>query len=236
MDEQGVDHAVVFGFPWQNLKTCRKHNDYIIKAVQRYPRRLSGFCCVDPFAEGAVDEVARCLGAGLVGVGELAFYRSGIDAACRERLAPIMALCQERNRPVMIHTNEPVGHHYPGKTPNTLRQIYKLAGRFPENRIVLAHWGGGIFFYRLLKREVKETLKNVYYDTAASPFLYSQDIWCLARELAGADKIVLGTDYPLLSPKRYLREIDACGLPPAERALILGGNAARLLGLEAGGF
>jgi len=234
MDEQGVDKSVVFGFPWSNPETCRMNNDYILAAVHRYPQRLKGLCCVDPFGTEAVAEVTRCLGEGLSGVGELAFYRSGIDEVCRNRLAPIMALCQKDNLPVMIHTNEPVGHLYPGKTPNTLRQIYALAACFPDNRIVLAHWGGGLFFYQLLKREVAQTLKNVYYDSAASPFLYSADIWRLARDLAGADKILLGTDYPLLAPKRYLDEIKNSGLSQGDQTLILGGNAARLLGMEAG--
>jgi predicted TIM-barrel fold metal-dependent hydrolase len=232
MDQYGVDHAVVFGFPWQSMEICRRHNDYILKAVHRNPHRLSGFGCVDPFGTGAAKEVERCLGAGLKGVGELAFYRSGIDEASLDRLTPIMALCQTKQLPVMIHTNEPVGHHYPGKTPNTLHQIYQLAKRFPDNRIVLAHWGGGIFFYQLLKKEVRQSLQNIYYDTAASPFLYRPDIWCLASALAGADKILLGTDYPLLGPQRYLKEIDACGLGAAERAKIVGGNAALLLGLD----
>ena len=74
-------------------------------------------------------------------------------------------------------TNEPVGHAYPGKTPNTLAQIYRMVKRFPANTIVLAHWGGGLFFFNLLRKEVKEQLRNVYFDTAASPFLYDPAVY-----------------------------------------------------------
>ena len=231
MDAEGVDVSVVFGFPWSDIDTCRMNNDYVLEAVRRHPDRLRGFCCVDPALPGAADEVARCLDGGLSGVGELAFYRSGIDDDCVKRLAPIMEICHGRDVPVMVHTNEPVGHRYPGKTPNTLVQIYNLAKAYPENTLILAHWGGGIFFYRLLKREVKETLKNVYYDTAASPFLYDPAVYRLAAELAGSDKILFGTDFPLLKPARYYREVEASGLDAAQRKQVLGENAAALLKL-----
>ena len=231
MDEQGVDVAVVCGFPWSNLGTCKMNNDYVLDAVARYPDRLKGLGCFDPFTSGFEREVARCVAAGVSGAGELAFYRSGIDKACRDRLAPAMDICREHNLPVMIHTNEPVGHKYPGKTPNTLIQIYNLVKQYPENRIILAHWGGGIFFYNLLKKEVKATLKNVWYDTAASPYLYRPDIYRVAADLAGADRILFGTDYPLLKPERYFKEMDQAGLSDEERSALCGGNARVLFGL-----
>lgn len=231
MDEQGVDKSVVFGFPWQDGDTCRRNNDYILEAVQKFPHRLIGFSCLDPFIPGAAEEVERCLKAGLSGVGELAFYRSGIDGICLECLDPIMSLCKEYDVPVMIHTNEPVGHIYPGKTPNTLAQIYQMVRRFPDTKFILAHWGGGIFFYTLLKKEVRESLANVYFDTAASPFLYDPQIYNLSKKMVGIEKILLGTDFPLLKPERYFKELDAAGLGEREKALICGDNMAALLGI-----
>jgi uncharacterized protein len=231
MDEQGVDKTVVFGFPWRTADTFKRHNDYIIEAVQRHPDRLLGFCCMDPLHDQAAAEVARCLSAGLAGVGELAFYTSGIEPCCLEALDPIMALARQFNCPVMLHTNEPVGHLYPGKSPNTLAQIYALAKRFADNRIILAHWGGGIFLFALLKKEVHETLANIWYDTAASPYLYHPRIYQHAVELAGLDKILLGSDYPLLGPRRYLDEMVRAGLDKVQQAAIGGGNAAKLLKL-----
>lgn len=233
MDQAGVDRAVVFGFPWQDASTFRLNNDYVIESVRQYPDRLMGLCCVDPFHPEAVSETARCLDAGLHGVGELAFYRSGIDAACLDHLTPIMALCLDRGVPVMIHTNEPVGHLYPGKTPNTLAQIYALVKRFPENKIILAHWGGGILFYCLLKKEVRAVLKNVYYDTAASPFLYTPDIYLVAKKLGLIQRILLGSDYPLLPPSRYLRELQNSGLSARDITAICGANASRCFGINA---
>lgn len=231
MDEEGVDRAVVFGFPWRNADTFRRENDFILETTRRHADRFAGLACFDPMHPEAAREAERCLDAGMAGVGELAFYEDGITEAGRESLAGTMAVCRERGRPVMLHTNEPVGHLYPGKSPNTLAQIYALAKAFPENTMILAHWGGGIFFYRLLRREVREALANVYFDTAASPFLYEPAIYPTAVALAGADRILLGTDFPLLRPGRYFRDMEAAGLPEAERALVSGENAARLFGL-----
>jgi hypothetical protein len=232
MDENGVDKSVIFGFPWQSPELFKMHNDCILEAVQRHPDRLIGFGCFDPASSEAAKEAERCLDAGLAGIGELAFYQSGIEEESLTRLAPVMDICRERGRPVLIHTNEPVGHHYPGKTPHTLAQIYRLVGRFPENIIVLAHWGGGLFFFNLLKKEVKDRLKKVYFDTAASPFLYDPEIYRIAIQVLGVDKILFGSDYPLLAQRRYFKEMEQAGISRQEHALICGLNAARLLGLS----
>jgi predicted TIM-barrel fold metal-dependent hydrolase len=230
MDACGVDRAVTFGFPWKSADTFIQNNDYVIEAVRRFPDRLIGFGCFDPCHPLALQEARRCIENGLCGIGELAFYTCGIDNHSLDRLEPIMALCRASNLPVLIHTNEPVGHVYPGKTPNTLRQIYDLVRRFPANTIILGHWGGGIFFYNLLKKEVAESLTNVYFDTAASPFLYHSRIYAVASQLVGSEKILLGSDYPLIPPSKYLEELEQTGLAKVDIENISGRNAARLLG------
>jgi predicted TIM-barrel fold metal-dependent hydrolase len=231
MDEQGVDKSVVFGFPWKSKEIFQFHNDYIMEAVERYPERLIGLCCFDPLHKETVAEAVRCLEGGLSGIGEIAFYQSGIDDTALDRLTPLMEICHDRDLPFLIHTNEPVGHIYPGKTPNTLKQIYNLVNRFSKNKIVLAHWGGGIFFFNLLKKDVKESLKNVYFDTAASPFLYAPQIYRYAKEIAGLDKILFGSDFPLLKPIRYFKELEKTGLQKGQIESICGKNAAKLLNL-----
>lgn len=231
MDEHGVEVSVVFGFPWEDPDTAEKNNDYIIEAVSRHPGRFVGLACVSTLHDSAAAEVARCIDAGLSGVGELAFYRSGIDDRAVKSLEPIMDICKSKGLPVLIHTNEPVGHVYPGKTENTLAQIYSLVRAWPDNKIILAHWGGGIFFYALLKKEVTESLQNVWFDTAASPYLYTPDIYNIAARIAGPEKILFGTDFPLLSPSRYYRGIEASGITGNAKKQILGENAAALFGL-----
>jgi predicted TIM-barrel fold metal-dependent hydrolase len=229
MDDQGVDKSVVFGFPWKTKETFQAQNDYVMEVVARYPDRLVGLCCFDPSHREAVPETERCIEGGLSGIGEIAFYESGIDDTALDKLSPLMEICRDTDLPFLIHTNEPVGHIYPGKTPNTLKQIYDLIKKFPGNKIVLAHWGGGIFFFNLLKKDVKERLENVYFDTAASPFLYDPRIYRYAKEIAGLDKILFGSDFPLLKPARYFKELERTGLSQDEIDSICGRNAARLL-------
>ncbi|MGD9080889.1 MAG: amidohydrolase family protein [Desulfobacterales bacterium] len=233
MDAGHVDKSVIFGFPWKDEGRFKQHNDYISEVVSRYPERFIGLGCFDPFSDRAAEETQRCLQeGGLSGIGELAFYQNGIENDSLARLEPVMEICRDRNLPVLIHTNEPVGHQYPGKTPNTLAQIYQLIDTFSQNNIVLAHWGGGLFFFSLLKKEVKQRLNRVYFDTAASPYLYDPSVYRLAIELVGADKILFGSDFPLLPPARYFKEMKAAGLSAEEMKQICGLNAAKLFNLD----
>jgi hypothetical protein len=229
MDDHQVEKSVIFGFPWKDSQLFKKHNDYIIEVVNRYPDRFIGLGCFDPFCKEAAEETHRCLQqGGLSGIGELAFYQSGIDNAALERLLPVMDICKAQNLPVLIHTNEPIGHTYPGKTSNTLAQIYQLIDTFSENKIVLAHWGGGLFFFSLLKKEVKQRFGHVYFDTAASPYLYDPKVYRVAIDLVGMEKILFGSDFPLLPPARYFDEMKAAGLSDDEMEHICGLNAATL--------
>ena len=227
MDEHGVDISVVSGFPWRNPEYAVANNDFIIESVHSYPERIRGLACFDVTWEGASQEAERCIDAGLSGVGELAFYMSGIDESAIRLLEPVMDVLREKgNLPCMIHTNEPIGHPYPGKTPVTLEQINVLGKAFPDNRIILAHWGGGIFFYHVMKKQLKENLKNIWYDTAASPFLYDPAVYDMAVQAGVGDKVLFGSDYPLLPPSRYYGDLDKSGITPEQRAAVLGGNAA----------
>jgi predicted TIM-barrel fold metal-dependent hydrolase len=231
MDSHGVDISVISGFPWRNPDFARKNNDTLLEAVQAYPDRIKGLACFDLAWEGAADEAVRCMDAGLSGVGELAFYLSGIDETALKLLEPVMAALRSHgNRPCMIHTNEPIGHPYPGKTPVTLEQIDTLARTFPDNRIILAHWGGGIFFYHVMKKQVKETLKNIWYDTAASVFLYDPEIYNMAIQANVIDKVLFGTDFPLLTPDRYYADMDKSAMTKAHKRQVLGENALALFG------
>jgi len=231
MDSDKVERSVVFGFPWETAEHYRRNNDYILEAVQRYPDRITGFCCFSPEVSEGAKEAERCLKAGLSGVGELAVYGAGLSLRVIGALKEVMAVCRQYKVPALLHTNEPVGHNYAGKAPMTLGQIYRFLKAYPDNRIVLAHWGGGILFYALMKKEVKNVLKNVWFDTAASPYLYSFSMYKIAAATVGSDKILFGSDYPLLRPMRYFKDMELSGISVDVRAQICGSNAAGLLGV-----
>lgn len=228
MDEGGIDVTVVFGFPWRQEALARRHNDYVLEAAARFPNRLLPMVCFDPDSPYALDEARRGLEAGAVGLGELAVYEACVEDRVLARFEDLAALCREKEAVLLVHANEPVGHAYPGKAPMGLKFYYELARRTRGVPLVLAHWGGGLFFFERLKRETQEVLAHVFYDTAASPFLYHPQIYRDAIETVGVDRILLGTDYPLLPVGRYEREMRDAGLDEKLQAPILGGNAARL--------
>jgi predicted TIM-barrel fold metal-dependent hydrolase len=79
-----------------------------------------------------------------------------------------------------------------------------------------------------LKRQDPGLFANIYYDTAASPFVYRSDIYRVATQVAGPNKILFGSDFPLISPKRYFTEMRQSGLADLDIDYISGKNAARI--------
>ena len=71
--------------------------------------------------------------------------------------------------------------------------------------------------------------ENVFFDTAASPYLYDADIYQIADQIIGVDKILFGSDYPLLPPARYFSEMKLAGLTKIQLEKISGNNAEQLL-------
>jgi hypothetical protein len=232
LDDAEVDAAVMVGIGWTDRELAARANDYLLEAAIRFPGRLIPFCVVNPaWGEDAVREMQRCVKGGARGMGELHPDSQGFDLTSGDAMSPLMGEARKSGIPVMVHSSEPVGHPYPGKGRATPERLLRFIERFPQNVIVCAHWGGGLPFYALMP-EVSTALRNVYFDSAASPFLYAPKVFRVARELVGADRILFGTDYPLISHKRLLEQVREAGLPPQEEAAVLGGNAVRLLRLE----
>jgi predicted TIM-barrel fold metal-dependent hydrolase len=229
MDKHGVDQSVVMGIGWADSGMAREANDYIIDAISRFPDRLVGFAGVNPsWGEGAVTEINRCADAGLRGVGELHPDSQGFDLSDQQTMVPLMEVVEARGLIVTTHSSEPVGHVYQGKGMTRPEVLWEFIGNFPEATIVCAHWGGGLPFYALMP-EVRESLSNVYFDTAASPFLYAPDVYQTVAQLVGADKILMGSDYGLLPPSRLIKQVRESSLTTEDKSAILGGNAKRLL-------
>lgn len=229
MDATGIDHAVIMGFGWTDRTIAMVVNDYLVSAAKAHPDRISAFASMNPAWGGAATvEARRCLDAGAIGIGELHADTQGYDIGDMNVMEPIMTLLHDAVLPVAVHASEPVGHLYPGKGVSTPEKLMRLATNFPENRIVLAHLGGGLPFYEAMP-EVGEALKNVWYDTAALPYLYRPSSVEAAVATSGANSILFGTDYPLLTHRRVMEHVKAARLDPSDLDAILGGNATTLL-------
>jgi predicted TIM-barrel fold metal-dependent hydrolase len=230
MDEQGIEASVTLNIGWSSHQICQETNDYILESAARCPGRLFGFgMAVFDGSEDSLKEIERCKKLGMKGVGEIR-----PSPRLLKDPGPIIGLIQKLislDLIVLTHTSEPTGHLYPGKGEITPELLYPLITRFPELKLVCAHWGGGLPFSALMP-EIEKAMKNVYFDTAASPYLYKPQIYGQVASLCGADKILFGTDYPLLAPKRYVKEIEAQDLATAVKKQILDGNARSLLQIK----
>ncbi|MGB6064933.1 MAG: amidohydrolase family protein [Desulfomonilaceae bacterium] len=229
LDDSDIDLAIVFGFPWEQHDLVRQNNDEIWEFHHRYPHRIIPFAILSPMGgEGAHLEAERALDGGFAGIGELAMYHGGWSRADFEALSPSLELARKARVPVMIHVNEPVGHPYPGKIPVDFRGLLHIIEANPDVDFILSHFGGGVFVYGLMP-EIAGILSRTYLDTAASPFLYDHRIFEVACRIMGPEKIVFGSDYPLIPLARYLKELDKAEVDGALRERILGGNIRRLL-------
>ena len=116
--------------------------------------------------------------------------------------------------------------------------------RHPALKVVLAHGGGAILTLRgrlrhahsfqpqarsRLRESPEESLRRFHYDTV----VHDAELLRGLVETAGADRVVLGSDHPFdMGDLRPADSVRAAGLDPPDEAAVLGGNAARLLGLE----
>ena len=232
MDASKVDISVVQNIGWTTHELCVETNDYILEAVNRYPDRLVGFCSVQPLSiDASIKEIERCSKGGMRGVGELRPDIQMLDLGDKEVMQPFVQTLIKNNMILLTHTSEPAGHQYPGKGTVSPEMLYPFITSYPDLTIVCAHWGGGLPFYALMP-EVEKALKNVYFDSAASPFLYNPKIYEQIVGLVGAEHILFGSDYPLLEQSRMIKEIIIQNLPDVVKMKILGENARRLLGLN----
>jgi len=234
---------------------ARLSNDLYADICQRYGGRFSAFATVPlPHIDAALTELTRAIDIlGMVGVnlGCSIASRPLDDAA----FAPFFAELNRRGTVVFLHPVgfgcgpflEDLGLDFPLGAPfedsiAALRLV--LAGiihRFPKIRFIVPHLGGTLPFLvtrldtssvtRRWQYKPSEYLKRLWYDSINGNVAALR----CAREAFGADRLVLGTDFPHLPGERfnqcvtYIQESD---LLPEEKSAILDRNAQALLGLE----
>jgi predicted TIM-barrel fold metal-dependent hydrolase len=232
MREASIDVSVAMGFAWSDTVTGRQHNEYLLEAAADSRGRLVAFCTL-PLA-ATFDEIEaearRCVAGGARGFGELRPENLGFDVTSDsgDRLAE---LSMELGSVLLFHVSEPAGHAYPGKEGLALDKFYRFVADHPGVRAVGAHWAGGLPLYSLMP-EVKQVLAAIHVDTAATSLLYDASIYTRVAKAIGPDRILFGSDYPLLAQERSRRRVEEAGLDKESQALILGRNAGTLLGLQ----
>lgn len=222
-----IDYESASGHPYPG-------NDRVAAAVRRHPDVFVGFASVDPWkGEAALRELDRSVRElGLRGVK----FHPGLQAFTpnERRFGPLYRKCAELGIPAVFHTGHTgVGAGLPGGGGVRLghcRPIYldDVAAEFPDLTIVLAHpawpWHEEQLSVLLHK-------PNVYMDLSGwSPKYFPPAVVQYANTLL-QDKVLFGSDYPVISPERWLRDFEQAPFRDEVRPKILLENARRALSL-----
>jgi predicted TIM-barrel fold metal-dependent hydrolase len=211
-------------------------NDYIAEVVAKYPAQFAGFGSVDPWAgKTAVREVERCArDLRLLG---LKFHPQQQEFYPNEaRFYPLWEAAQALGLVVLFHTGTTgVGAGRPGgggiklKYARPIPYIDDVAADFADLTIIMAHPS---FPWQDEQLAMLVHKPNVCMDLSGwSPKYFSPLLVQYAKTIA-QDKVLFGSDYPVISPERWLNDFDALGFDEPVRQKVLIENARRVLKLE----
>ncbi|MFE2757795.1 amidohydrolase family protein [Actinosynnema sp. NPDC059335] len=206
-------------------ENCAEHDDVLIP-----------FASVDPWKGRAGAREARRL-VERHGVRGFKFHPSLQGFAPNDPMAyPLYEVIEELGVPALFHSGQTgIGAGVPGGGGIRLRYsdpmlVDDVAVDFPELRIVLAHPS---FPWQDEALAVATHKPHVHIDLSGwSPKYFPPQLVRYANSLL-QDKVLFGSDYPVLTPDRWLADFEALDLKPSVRPKILKLNAARLLGLTA---
>jgi predicted TIM-barrel fold metal-dependent hydrolase len=232
MDKAGVAKAVVFVSPslWgpPGQAEYEDTNDYIADMQREYPERLIGFACVNPHVRPG-RELERC-------INELGLRGLKIHPECHcfavdslvggELMETVSGLQKDTGMriPVISHGMTTIG-----AMPD---QFGRLAGRYPDVTIIIAHGAGFQNLYFPSYAALTEH-DNLFVDTAMTT-IDDQHLVGVARQI-GVEKVIFGTDHfvrghtNLYGNFRYV--LERAFPDPADRRLIMGRNMARILAM-----
>lgn len=249
---------------WADVDLARQiveaQNEHIASVCAAHPERLRGLGNVAlQHTELCVEQLGDCVGKyGLRGV-EISSAVNGLELS-DARFDRFWSKAEELGCLVFIHPlgtslGERVNRHYLGNIigqplETTIALSHLIFGgvldRYPGLKICAAHGGGYLPSYigrsdrgftvrpeaAKIKHKPSEYLKRIYFDS----LVYTPEGLRHLIEEVGVTQVMLATDYPFdmgaYEPEKLVAAVP--GLTEQERELIRGGNALRLLGLDAG--
>ena len=192
-------------------------NRLLFQEMRRFPDRIIGYASLHStrFGQAALEELDRCRHD--YGMRGLKIYSTPEASIAEPAMIPILEKCVELGFVVLAHT--------------TPQECEYLMAAVPECRFMMAHAGGQPFAKGDWNRAIMaaQRFPNLYLETASSTIDTTFLETCVAA--LGPEKIIFGTDTPLLDPWVQLTKIRETAIDTRARDLILGGNIARLIGL-----
>jgi predicted TIM-barrel fold metal-dependent hydrolase len=205
-------------------------NDHVAALVRRHPRRLVGVASVDLARPmDGVRELRRCVRElGMRAVRVLPWLW-GLPPNDR-RYYPIYAACVDLGIPFCLQVGH-AGPLRPSEPGRPIPYLDEVACDFPELTIVGGHVG---YPWTAEMISLASKYPNVFLDTSAwKPRRFPPELVAYLRG-PGRRKVLFGSNWPMIAPADCLADVDALGLGDEARALFLGGNAARVFGLDVG--
>lgn len=206
MDAAGVERAIVQGWYWESPDTCGEANAATAAFAKRHPDRISAFASVQPaFGKRAAETAKRARDDGFVGIGEIhdGVQKFSYAGGSFEQLA---LACAEERLPVCVHLTERSERAYLGKVATDFSAAFAAARKFAGVDFIFAHWLGGALFDGIGGGAEAAKLPNVFFDSAANPFVAGIEAWrtCVSEY---PDSAIYGSDYPLrLYPRKFKTE------------------------------
>lgn len=211
MDAAGVDKAMVCSL------AQRIENDFLVELCAAHPDRLFGFGQVMPQDDDAVAQVHAIADAGLPGL-KLHPSMHGYQFSDHGILDPVFAACEDRGLLVIVNALDDAFAH-----PFAIEEIARY---YPGVPTIIAHMGAVWNVPDAIT--VAERTPNVYLETSAT--LLADVRRAYAR--LGADKILMGTEWPGSDFDLERLKIAKAVPDPADRAKVEGLTMARLLGID----
>jgi aminocarboxymuconate-semialdehyde decarboxylase len=245
--------------PDEGARRCRIQNEGLARMVLAGGGRIAALGSVplqDP--ERAADELRALMAEGVLRGVEVAANIGGRYLG-DDAFEPLWAAAEETGAVVFVHPttrgfDAPVfsEHYLWNVVGNPLETTVAAAHlvmtgtmeRHPGLNVVLAHGGGAILALRgrlrhahsfqpqarsRLRESLDDSLRRFHYDTV----VHDAGLLRALVETVGADRVVLGSDHPFdMGDLRPAETVRSAGLDARDEAAVLGGNAARLLGLE----
>jgi predicted TIM-barrel fold metal-dependent hydrolase len=233
--EAGIGRAVLLGWDAEtNTGNPPVPNDYVAEVRDEHDDFFVGFGSVDPLKDDCVEEAIRCVEDLDLSGFKFQQIAQGFDPSDEEH-EPLFDTLEDLGKPVVFHGgNSTLGACAPGgrglhiKYGNPML-IDDVAARHPELPILIAH---PAYPWEKEQLAICQQKGNVYMDLSGwMPNYIDDQVLQYARTLL-SDKVMFGTDYPMIDPGPWLEQFEALDFPEDVQRKILRDNAVEFLGLD----